>query len=74
MTIKMSRGNITFLKQYKLITSILVFRLRLGEFSTEHLLNYPLPLPLSSLAKNEVTSTWGRYPFKLLYSIPLDVS
>lgn len=74
MKIKMSRGNITFLKQYMLITSILVFKLRLGAFSTEHLLNHPLPLPLSSLTKNEAVSTWGRYPLKLLYSIPCGVS
>ena len=74
MKIKMSRGNITFLKQYMLITSILVFKLRLGECSTEHLLNHPLPLPLSSHAKNELVSTQGMYPFELLYSIPLGVS
>lgn len=74
MKIKMSRDNITFLKQYKLITSILVFKLRLGEFSTEHLLNHPLPLPLSSLAKDEVASAWDMYRFQLLYSISLGVS
>lgn len=74
MKIKMCRGNITFLEQYMLITSILVFKLRLGEFSTEHLLNHPLPLPLSSLTKIEVASTWGMHPFELRYSIPLGMS
>lgn len=65
--------KITFLKQYKPITSILVFKQRLGEFSTEYLLNHPLLLPLNSLAKDEVVSTWDMYPFELLYRIPLGV-
>lgn len=49
MKIKINRGNVTLLKQYKPIISILVFKLRLREFSTEHLMNHPLLLPLSSL-------------------------
>lgn len=61
-------------KQYKPIISILVFKLRLGEFSAEHLINHPLPLPLSSLAKDEVASTWDMYPLELLYRLPLGVS
>lgn len=66
--------NIPQYKQYKLTTSILIFKLRLGEFSAEHLLKHPPPLPLSSLAKDEVESTWGMDPFELLYRIPLGVS
>lgn len=74
MKIKINRGNVTLLKQYKPIISILVFKLRLGEFSTEHLMNHPLLLPLSSLDKDEVASTWDMYPLELLYRIPLGVS